>query len=47
MVQPWSFMNFGSVVKRFGSILKKVSCGYKVRSSNGTALVDHELWTRR
>ena len=28
MVQPWSFMNFGSVVKPFGSILKKVSFVY-------------------
>ena len=28
MVQTWWFMNFGFVVKRFGSILKKVSFGY-------------------
>ena len=50
MVQPWSIMNFGPVVKPFGSTLKKVVLGYislgQVRSSNGTAVVDHELCTR-
>jgi len=45
MVQPWSFMVFGLVVKPFGSTLKKVRFGY-VRSNSGTAQVDHELRTR-
>ena len=79
MIHPWCIMNFGPVVKPFGSTLKKVRFGQfrlivvmaqtwlimkfrpvvkllgstfknvllgQVITSNGTALVDHELWTR-
>jgi len=45
VVQPRSIMNFGLVVKPFGSTLKKILLGL-VRSSNGTALVVHELRIR-
>ena len=42
MVHPWSFINFGLVVKPFGSTLKKVGFCY-VRSNSGTAQVDFTL----
>ena len=45
MEQHCSIMNFGPVIKPFGSTLKKVALG-QVRLT-GTALVDHEFWTRR